>query len=117
MPVCGRCSSRSSVAKATLAAQVFDGSVPVHTVTPNVDELGALLGSAVADTDEGILAAADRLHRRGVQHVWVRRGARGSLALGRPGRPPPPLARWANQPPDRSRRGTRRRGRRRHRRG
>ncbi len=68
-----------SVAKATLAAQVFDGSVPVHTVTPNVDEIGALLGSAVADTDEGILAAADRLHRRGVQHVWVRRGARGSL--------------------------------------
>lgn len=68
-----------SVAKATLAAPVFDGSVPVHTVTPNVDELGALVGAAVADTDEGILAAADRLHRRGVEHVWVRRGARGSL--------------------------------------
>ena len=28
-----------SVAKATAAAPVFDGSVRVHTVTPNVDEL------------------------------------------------------------------------------
>jgi pseudouridine kinase len=68
-----------SVAKATLAAPVFDGSVPVHTLTPNVDELAALVGAPVADTVDGVRAAAEVLHRRGVAHVWVRRGTRGSL--------------------------------------
>jgi pseudouridine kinase len=90
------------VAKAAQAAPVFDGSVPVHTVTPNVDELGALVGSAVTDTDEGILAAADVLHARGAEHVWVRRGPRGSLLSvagarsGSPGsqdEPPPRMVR------------------------
>ncbi len=68
-----------SVAKATAAAAVFDGSVRVHTITPNVDELAALVGHRVADTVDGVRAAADLLHRRGVEHVWVRRGTRGSL--------------------------------------
>jgi pseudouridine kinase len=68
-----------SVAKATAAAPVFDGSVRVHTVTPNVDELAALVGRAVADTVDDVRAAADLLHARGVEHVWVRRGTRGSL--------------------------------------
>ena len=77
-----------SVAKATAAAPVFDGSVRVHTVTPNVDELAALVGRPVADTVEAVRAAADVLHARGVEHVWVRRGTRGSLlsvATGSPG--------------------------------
>jgi pseudouridine kinase len=68
-----------SVAKATQAAGVFDGSVRVHTITPNVDELAALVGAPVADTVEGVRAAADLLHGRGVENVWVRRGTRGSL--------------------------------------
>ena len=68
-----------SVAKATAAAPVFDGSVRVHTITPNVDELAALVGHPVADTVDAVRAAADLLHARGVQHVWVRRGTRGSL--------------------------------------
>ena len=68
-----------SVAKATAAAPVFDGSVRVHTVTPNVDELAALVGHPVAGTVGAIRAAADLLHARGVEHVWVRRGTRGSL--------------------------------------
>ncbi|HYN66024.1 MAG TPA: carbohydrate kinase [Ornithinibacter sp.] len=68
-----------SVAKATAAADVFDGSLRVHTVTPNVDELAALVGRPVADTVEAIRSAADVLHARGVEHVWVRRGTRGSL--------------------------------------
>ena len=77
-----------SVAKATGLAPVLDGSSPVHTVTPNVDELAALLG-APADAGTGggsrlddvdaLGAAASRLHNRGVEHVWVRRGTRGSL--------------------------------------
>ena len=74
-----------SVAKATAAAPVFDGSVRVHTVTPNVDELAALVGHRVADTVEGVRAAADLLHGRGVEHVWVRRGTRGSLLSVAPG--------------------------------
>ena len=68
-----------SVAKATAAAPVFDGSVRVHTVTPNVDELAALVGHPVADTVDDVRAAADDLHAHGVEHVWVRRGMRGSL--------------------------------------
>jgi pseudouridine kinase len=68
-----------SVAKATASAPVFDGSVRVHTVTPNVDELAALVGHPVADTVDDVRAAADVLHARGVEHVWVRRGTRGSL--------------------------------------
>ena len=68
-----------SVAKATAAAAVLDGSVGVHTVTPNVDELAALVGAPVDDTVEGVRAAADVLHGRGVEHVWVRRGTHGSL--------------------------------------
>ena len=68
-----------SVAKAAAAAPVFDGSVRVHTVTPNVDELAALVGHPVADTVDDVRAAADHLHGRGVEHIWVRRGTRGSL--------------------------------------
>ena len=79
-----------SVAKATAAAPVLDGSVRVHTVTPNVDELAALVGHPVADTVDAVRAAADELHARGVEHVWVRRGTRGSLlSVAGPATPTP----------------------------
>ncbi len=68
-----------SVAKATAARTALDGSVPLHTVTPNVDELAALVGRPVADTVEDVAAAARVLHDHGVERVWVRRGTRGSL--------------------------------------
>lgn len=68
-----------SVAKATDTASALDGTAPVHTVTPNVDELAALVGAPVADDVESVRAAASTLHERGVEHVWVRRGTRGSL--------------------------------------
>ncbi len=68
-----------SVAKAGEAAGVLDGTVPVHTVTPNVDELAALVGARVAADVDAVVAAAGTLHARGVEHVWVRRGTRGSL--------------------------------------
>ena len=74
-----------SVAKGRAVAEVLDGSTPVHTVTPNVDELGALLGEPVGDREEDVVAAAARLHARGVAHVWVRRGAMGSLLSVRDG--------------------------------
>jgi pseudouridine kinase len=68
-----------SVAKATAAAPVLDGTVAVHTVTPNVDELAALVGGPVDNTVDAVCAAAEVLHARGVEHVWVRRGTAGSL--------------------------------------
>ena len=98
MPASARVFEPVSVAKATAAAPVLDGSVRVHTVTPNVDELAALVGHPVADTVGAVRTAADELHARGVVHVWVRRGTRGSLlSVATPsdadGPPPRPTAR------------------------
>lgn len=77
-----------SVAKAADAAPAIDGSVPVHTVTPNVDELAAMLRRPVDPDPASVATAAAELHARGVEHVWVRRGAHGSLlSVARPGRP------------------------------
>ncbi len=60
------------------------GAGPVHTVTPNADELGALVGGAPPRSVDELVAAAALLHGRGVEHVWVRRGAAGSLLSSRP---------------------------------
>ncbi len=72
-----------SVAKAGRLAGAV-GSAPLHTVTPNADELGALVGGAGPRSTDEVLAAASTLHARGVQHVWVRRGSAGSLLSTRP---------------------------------
>jgi pseudouridine kinase len=71
-----------SVAKAARVASLFGPDRPVFAVTPNVDELGALTGREVADTDADIVAAARMLQARGVAQVWVSRGAAGSLLVG-----------------------------------
>lgn len=70
-----------SVAKAARVAPLLAPGRPVFAVTPNLDELAALTGRPVDDTDEGIVAAATELHSRGVVHVWVSRGASGSLLV------------------------------------
>ncbi|GAA5514091.1 pseudouridine kinase [Deinococcus carri] len=57
------------------------GQVP-HTVTPNVAELGALVGCDVPDTPDALRDACAELHARGIRTVWVRRGTRGSLLSG-----------------------------------
>ncbi|MDR6219627.1 carbohydrate kinase [Deinococcus soli (ex Cha et al. 2016)] len=68
-----------SVPKAArLRSALASGLVP-QAVTPNVPELGALLGRAVPDEPGALRAAADELHAQGVRLVWVRRGAAGSL--------------------------------------
>ncbi|GAB4007266.1 carbohydrate kinase family protein [Nocardioides ultimimeridianus] len=67
-----------SVAKAGRLAPLLDGR-PIDTVTPNIAELAALVGSPVANTRPAIARAAADLHGRGVRRVWVRRGRRGSL--------------------------------------
>lgn len=71
-----------SVAKAARMTPLLAAATPVHAITPNVDELAALVGHDVPDTVEGITAAAAELHTRGVVHVWVSRGAAGSLLAG-----------------------------------
>jgi pseudouridine kinase len=68
-----------SVAKAQRLASMLDPGLPVFAITPNVEELGALVGAPVADAVPAIAAAAAQLHQRGVAHVWVSRGIRGSV--------------------------------------
>jgi pseudouridine kinase len=68
-----------SVAKARLLGQSLSPQRPLLAITPNHDELGALVGDDVPPTKAGTARAARRLHGLGVQHVWVRRGVRGSL--------------------------------------
>lgn len=67
-----------SVVKAARLAPLLDGA-PVDTITPNVDELAALVDHPVAGSRAAIVAAAAELHQRGVRRVWVRRGRRGSV--------------------------------------
>lgn len=68
-----------SVAKAEWIGPVLNPTRPVHTVTPNIDELAGLLGHPVGTSTQEIVAAAAELHARGVSNVWVRRGPSGSL--------------------------------------
>ncbi len=72
-----------SVPKAALLAPLISPDRPLFAVTPNRDELSALTGLP-ARTDRQVTTAAAALHRRGVAHVWVRLGERGSL-LSSPG--------------------------------
>jgi pseudouridine kinase len=67
-----------SVLKAALLAPHVTADRPLYAVTPNRDELAALTGLAVR-TDRQVRLGADALHQRGVWHVWVRLGERGSL--------------------------------------
>ncbi len=71
-----------SVAKAERLAPVLGPQRPVYAIKPNLDELGALIGGAVADDDAAIVTAARTLRSRGVSYVWVSRGAGGSLLVG-----------------------------------
>jgi pseudouridine kinase len=71
-----------SVAKSARLAPLLEPGRPICAIKPNVDELGALVGTDVADTTRGIVAAARTLCDRGVANVWVSRGARGSLLVG-----------------------------------
>ena len=74
-----------SVPKARRLGALLTPARPVLAVTPNLDELCALLDRTVPDTTPGIARAAPALHELGVTHVWVRRGTRGSLLSSREG--------------------------------
>lgn len=68
-----------SVVKARRLRPMLAPERPILAVTPNIAELAALVDHDVADTIPAISRAAAELHALGVRHVWVRRGARGSL--------------------------------------
>lgn len=55
-------------------------ALPVHTFTPNHDELTAFAGT------DGLMTAVQRAHDRGVEWLWLREGARGSRLYGPDGR-------------------------------
>jgi pseudouridine kinase len=65
-----------SAPKARLIAPLLSAT-RVHTVTPTVDELVALTGATEP------AAGADRLHRAGVEVVWLREGELGSTLFRR----------------------------------
>ncbi|MGH8963683.1 MAG: PfkB family carbohydrate kinase [Jatrophihabitantaceae bacterium] len=67
-----------SVPKAKPLTTFITADRPLYAVTPNRDELTALTGLA-ARTDRQLRVAADSLHERGVEHVWIRLGEKGSL--------------------------------------
>ena len=67
-----------SVPKAKRLRPVLAGGYPWFAVTPNRAELAALTRQPV-ETDTQLGAAVDALHDLGVEHVWVRLGAEGSL--------------------------------------
>jgi pseudouridine kinase len=68
-----------SVAKARHFRDTLGPGRPVLAFTPNHDELSAVLDRPVPQSKTGIAKAARELHGRGVEHVWVRRGTKGSL--------------------------------------
>ena len=71
-----------SVTKARHLATALSVQRPLLAITPNLDELSAIVGEDVADTKAAIGRAARVLHDLGVAQVWVRRGRRGSLLSG-----------------------------------
>lgn len=68
-----------SVPKALQIKSCIQAGFPPHTITPNLLELGALVGREVPDVLADIRAAAQELHAQGVHTVWVRRGQAGSV--------------------------------------
>jgi pseudouridine kinase len=71
-----------SVPKAAALSEVLSGRRLVHTLTPNVAELGALAGTPEPSGSDDVETAARSLLRRGVARVWVKLGAEGSLLVG-----------------------------------
>jgi pseudouridine kinase len=67
-----------SVPKAARLAPLLSADRPIFAITPNRDELAALTNRSTV-ADDALADAAAVLHGRGVRHVWIRLGPRGSL--------------------------------------
>lgn len=72
-----------SVAKAAALAPALTPERPVLALTPNQDELAAIVGRRVPHTTSSVAKAAREVHELGVRHVWVRRGLAGSTLSSR----------------------------------
>ncbi|MDX6330320.1 MAG: pseudouridine kinase [Streptomycetaceae bacterium] len=68
-----------SAPKAALLDPLLTSERPIFALTPNLDELEAIIGRPVGAGEAEVIQGAAALHARGVQHVWVRLGERGSL--------------------------------------
>ncbi len=88
-----------SVPKATHLTTTIGPARPMLAVTPNVGELGAIIGREVRDDDDAIARAAAVLHAQGVHHVWVRRGAAGSFYSEQPPGQATPVTAYLPAPP------------------
>ena len=67
-----------SVQKARRVSSILAAGLPLHTITPNLDELRELTGS-VDSSRADLCAASAQLHAAGVQNVWISLGANGSF--------------------------------------
>lgn len=67
-----------SVPKAAALAHLITADRPLYAITPNRAELAALTDLPTR-TDRQVERAVQALHERGVELVWVRLGAEGSL--------------------------------------
>lgn len=74
-----------SVPKAAALAHLVTADRPLFAITPNRAELAALT-DVPTRTDRQVERAAAALHERGVEQVWVRLGADGSLLSSADGR-------------------------------
>jgi pseudouridine kinase len=72
-----------SVAKARVLAPALSPARPLLALTPNHDELAAIIGRPVPRTSASVAKAAREVHDLGVTHVWVRRGLQGSTLSSR----------------------------------
>jgi len=74
-----------SVAKATRLMPVLHTDRPIALLTPNREELAAMIGAEALD-DAELPDACRPLHARGVETVWVRLGVSGSVLCAADGR-------------------------------
>lgn len=67
-----------SVPKSQSISSLLSARIPLHTITPNLDELRELTGCAESSRAD-LCSATAQLHSAGVQNVWVSLGAKGSF--------------------------------------
>jgi pseudouridine kinase len=67
-----------SVPRASGIDVLLQNGIPIHTITPNLDEVHTLT-SVTGSSRTDLCAAARELHLRGVQNVWIRMGVHGSF--------------------------------------
>jgi pseudouridine kinase len=67
-----------SAHKAVRASGLLSAGVRIHTITPDLSELLAL-SALVGESESKVEASIAMLHEAGVENVWVRLGAGGSI--------------------------------------